>query len=96
MIYIELERDVEGYLVREVMRRGGICLKFIPDDVPGMPDRMVLLPGGRLVWVETKRSDGKVRKLQEYQHMRLKKLGQEVWVVYTKEAVDNMLSIVSG
>lgn len=95
MIHIELERDVEGYLVREVMRRGGLSLKFIPDDVPGMPDRMVLLPGGSLVWVETKRSDGKVRKLQEYQHMRLKKLGQEVWVVYTKEAVDNMLRVVS-
>ena len=45
-----LERDIERRLVRNVEAAGGLCVKFIPDNRAGMPDRLVLLPGGVVAW----------------------------------------------
>ena len=89
---MQLEKDVEGYLTRQVERLGGRCLKFIPDVDNGMPDRIVLLPGGITVWVELKNGEGETaRRLQQMQHAKLRKLGQRVEVIQTKEAVDRLL-----
>ena len=86
------ERDVESHLRRIVEARGGRCEKFIPDQDSGMPDRIVMLPGGVLVWVETKKpKGGSVRKLQEFQHARLRRLGQRVEVVWTKAQADALV-----
>ena len=46
-----LEREVEQRLVKLAHDAHGVALKFIPDNMRGMPDRLVLLPGGALVWV---------------------------------------------
>lgn len=87
------EREVEAHLRKEVERRGGRCVKFVPDQDPGMPDRIVMFPGGVLVWVETKKpKDGRVRKLQLFRHKQLMALGQRVVVVWTKEEVDELVS----
>lgn len=86
------EREVEGHLRREAERRGGRCVKFVPDVDNGMPDRILMLPGGILVWVETKKpKGGKVSSLQREQHRRLRALGQRVEVVWTKEEADALL-----
>ncbi len=90
------EREVERCLKREVEKRGGKCLKFVPDQDPGMPDRLVLFPGGVAVWVELKRPDGKVRKLQEYRHGQLRDLGQRVEVVLTKEQACRLAEEIGG
>jgi hypothetical protein len=88
-----LERDVEAYLGRRVKQMGGKCDKFIPDQNNGMPDRIVMLPGGVLIWVELKRcEDEDARKLQRMQHRKLRRLGQRVEVVRTKAEVDELLS----
>ena len=89
---MDLERDVERYLSHEAEKLGGWCAKFIPDNVPGMPDRLLLLPGGVTVWVETKRAAGELRALQMYQHRKLRRLGQRVEVAYTKADVDSILT----
>ena len=87
------EREIEGYLRRRVEQAGGRCVKFIPDVDNGMPDRVVMLPGGVLLWVETKKpKGGKVSSLQREQHRRLRALGQRVEVVWTKEDADALLS----
>jgi protein involved in temperature-dependent protein secretion len=87
------EREIEGYLRRRVEKVGGRCVKFIPDVDNGMPDRVVMLPGGVLLWVETKKpKGGKVSSLQREQHRRLRALGQRVEVVWTKEDADALLS----
>lgn len=89
---MQLERDVESYLGRQVKKMDGMCVKFIPDIENGMPDRIVLLPGGITVWVETKNGTSeKARKLQQMQHRRLRLLGQKVVVAQTKEQVDRLL-----
>jgi hypothetical protein len=86
------EREIEGYLRRRVEKVGGRCVKFIPDVDNGMPDRVVMFPGGVLLWVETKKpKGGKVSSLQREQHRRLRALGQRVEVVWTKEEADALL-----
>lgn len=87
------EREVEAYLRTQVERMGGRCVKFVPDQDPGMPDRIVMLPGGVLVWVETKKPrGGRVSKLQRLRHEQLRALGQRVEVVWTKEQADRLVS----
>ena len=89
---MHLEKDVEGYLTRQVERLGGKCLKFIPDIDNGMPDRLVLLPGGITVWVELKNGTSEdARRLQKMQHLKLRRLGQRVEVIQTTAAVDALL-----
>ena len=89
---MQLERDVEGYLRRQVEKRGGKCYKFIPDIDNGMPDRIIVLPGGILVWVETKNGDDEqARLLQRVQHRKLRSLGQRVEIAHTKAQVDALM-----
>ena len=53
-----LEKDIERGLVRMVVRNGGRCLKWVCPGWLGVPDRLCLLPGGRIYFVETKRPQG--------------------------------------
>ena len=85
---MELERDVEQYLARRVEGMGGICLKHGQD---GWPDRIVMLPSGRLIWVETKRKTGELADLQVYRAFQLGKVGQYVVSVWSKDDVDELL-----
>ena len=88
----QIESEVEGYLRKQVERRGGVCIKFLPDFSRGFPDRIVLLPGGILIWVETKRPvGGKLDAAQKVAHVLLRRLGQRVKVVWSKDEVDELL-----
>ena len=55
------------------------------------PDRIVLLPGGRVAFVEMKRPGGRVDPLQEYWHNQLRSLGYPVYVIYTPEDLSRVL-----
>lgn len=67
-------------------------MKFLPDFARGFPDRIVLLPGGRLVWAELKRPRGGVLSpSQLVQHTVLRRLGQRVEVVWTEEQADDLI-----
>lgn len=80
------EARVEKVLGWEVRDRGGWAIKLLPS-VSGLPDRMVLLPGGRLIFVELKSPTGTVKPHQTVIHNRLRRLGFEVHVLNTTEAV---------
>ena len=91
----QLEREVEGYLVRQVEKMGGMCPKF--DSVRGWPDRIVLLPSGVLAWVETKRPVGGVLSpAQLVIHEQLRRVGQKVYVVWSQDAVDVLLESLAS
>ena len=88
----QLESEVEGYLRERVESAGGKCVKFLPDFSRGWPDRILLLPHGILVWVETKRPvGGHVDPAQNVAHVVLRRLGQRVEVVWSKEEADQLL-----
>ena len=75
------EKVIEQKLVQEVKARGGICPKFISPGYDGMPDRLVLLPGGRISFVEVKAPGKKPGALQRVRHKQLKQLGARVYVL---------------
>ena len=80
------ERDVESRLVDLARKAGGECVKCIPDQKVGMPDRVLMLPGGVLVWVELKKpKGGKVSAIQKHRHKQLRELGQHVEICWSKE-----------
>jgi hypothetical protein len=87
-----LERDVEGRLSSLAILHGWGCEKFIPDFNNGMPDRLLLLPGARCVWVETKTKGGRLSSLQRYKHKILRQLGQEVYVIWTKQQAEELIA----
>lgn len=72
----KLEKDTEEKLINMVKRHGGLCLKWVCPGWSGVPDRIILLPGGRVLFVETKRpKGGKIAKLQTWWLERLRGLG---------------------
>ncbi len=75
------EKQIEQKLVQEVKKRGGICPKFVSPGFAGMPDRLILLPGGRFAFVELKASGQKPRPLQKARHALLQRLGFRVLVI---------------
>lgn len=78
-----LEREIEARLVRMVKNRGGLCLKWVCPGWAGVPDRIVLLPGGRVVFVELKRpAGGRLSRRQVWWADRLFELGFRHWVVW--------------
>ena len=89
------ERDVEAYLTKRFDETKTPCLKFHPDGKAGMPDRIVLLPGGRVLWVELKTKGGHLEAIQKMQHKRLQDIGHEVRVVWSKEEVDNLIEEIA-
>ena len=90
------ENEIERYLRRQVEARSGRCVKFIPDFNRGWPDRIVLLPGGVLVWVETKRPIGGVIAPAQYvAHEDLRRLGQHVRVARTQDEVDRLIEEIA-
>ena len=76
-----LEKEIERKLVNAVRNAGGMCPKYVSPGMDGMPDRLVLMPGGRLAFVETKAPGKKPRPLQLHRHAQLRALGFDVFVV---------------
>jgi len=89
-----LEAVVEDALNGGVDALGGLCLKLNPLWYVGIPDRLCLLPGGRLVFVELKTIGGRVKRKQSRWHERLRALGFRVEVIWTLEQVAGFLKTV--
>ena len=85
-----LEKDIERKLRDMVERHGGLCLKWVCPGRAGVPDRIVLLPGGRVVFVELKRpKDGVLSELQKWWAKKLMALGFEYWSIWNKSDLDD-------
>ncbi|MDX1486595.1 MAG: VRR-NUC domain-containing protein [Acidiferrobacterales bacterium] len=84
-----LERDIERYLVRRIKALGGMAEKFTSPGKRSVPDRIVTLPGGRILFVEMKAPGKKPTENQRRDHERRRALGCEVMVIDAKEGVDD-------
>lgn len=86
-----LEKEIENYLVRKIKNKKGIAYKFTSPGNSGVPDRLCLLPNGKIFFVELKSPGKKPRALQVNQITKITKLGQRVYVMDSKEKVDEVL-----
>lgn len=91
-----LEKQIEARLKREVEKAGGLALKFISPGTGGVPDRIVLLPGKEVVFVELKGPSKSLRPLQLKRKKQLEALGFAVYVLDSYEAVEELMQEVRG
>ena len=75
------ESEIESILVSEIRKAGGRAYKWVSPGNSGVPDRIVFLPGGKVIFVELKTDSGKVSAQQKIQINRIQSLGQDVRVV---------------
>ncbi len=85
------EKQIEQKLVHAVKDLGGICSKLVCPGMDGMPDRIVLLPHGRIGFVEVKAPGKRPRPLQLSRHRLLRRLGFRVYVLDDPAAVAGIL-----
>ena len=83
-----LERDIEKALIRKVKSLGGMCEKYTSPSRRSVPDRLVSLPGGRIIFVELKAPGKKPTPLQERDHAARRALGCDVRVIDNKDDAD--------
>lgn len=90
------EKVIEHALVMATRGKGGIAPKFISPGFAGMPDRLVLLPGGRMGFVELKAPGRKPRPLQLARHRLLRRLGFKVYVIDDTRQIAMVLKEIGG
>lgn len=81
-----LERDIERALCERVKALGGTCEKFTSPGRRSVPDRLVTMHGGRIIFVELKAPNKLPTELQKKDHARRRALGCDVRVINTMEA----------
>lgn len=86
-----MEKTIESYLRKQVKESGGFALKLVCPGWTGVPDRLILMPGARVFFAETKDAGRKPKPRQRYVHGRLRGLGFTVFVPDSREAVDQMM-----
>jgi|WetSurMetagenome_2_1015567.scaffolds.fasta_scaffold04723_4 hypothetical protein len=86
-----IEKTIEQYLYAKICVIGGLCIKLLPDYMTGIPDRLCLFPGGKMVFVETKAPGKKPRPIQKVMHKKLRDLGFTVIVIDGIQEVDNLI-----
>lgn len=89
---MESEKLLEKKLKKRTEEYGGMCIKLICTHLNGLPDRLLLLPGGRLLFVEVKTTKQTPRRIQTMLHNKLKKLGFEVYVVDTTAKINQLFN----
>ena len=81
------ESAIEARLVRMVRERGGLCYKFVSPGNPGVPDRIVITPEGKTIYVELKTDTGRLANIQKWQQEEMKKRGVDVRVLHGLDQV---------
>lgn len=85
------EKVLEAELRERCKALGWMCIKLTSQYQRGLPDRLILMPGGRVCFAEIKTTGKKPTALQRVTHERLRALGYRVEVVDTTESLDNLI-----
>ena len=91
-----MEKQIEAYLVKRVRELGGIAYKFVSPSNRGVADRLVVLPGGVVWFVEVKTQGGRLAPLQKLFIEDMQRLEQNVTVLWSKEDVDAWIESIGG
>lgn len=85
------EASVEQRLKKKVNEHGGLALKLVSPGFAGVPDRLVLFSGSKVVFVELKAPSKKLRALQLKRKKQLEAIGFKVFKIDSYEAIDRLL-----
>lgn len=90
-----LEKDLEKKLRLNIEKLNGFCLKWVCPGWVGVPDRIVLLPGARIYFVEMKRpKGGHLSAMQKKWHEWLTRLGFSCWTIWTESDLTLFLLLI--
>lgn len=87
----ESEKVIEKLLCDIVHKHKGWCIKLLCTFITGLPDRLVLLPGGVIFFAELKSTGKKPTAIQLERHTRLRRLGFKVYVIDGTEQLKTIL-----
>ena len=90
-----LEKSVEQKLTKAVKDKGGLALKFVSPNFNGVPDRLVLLPYGKMAFVELKAPKKKMRALQIKRKRQLESLGFSVYCVDDVRVIGDVIDEIN-
>lgn len=90
------EKLLERKLAAAVKQSGGLAAKFVSPGLDGMPDRLILMPGGVAAFVEVKSPGRRPRLLQLHRHRLLRRLGFQVFVLDRPEQIGGILRDISA
>lgn len=90
------EKTIEQKFRAAVKAAGGLAVKFTSPGFDGVPDRLALLPGGRMAFVEVKAPGKKPRPLQLARHRQLRQLGFKVYVLDDEGQIEKIISEIGG
>ena len=90
------EKQIEQKLVKAVKARGGLAPKFVSPGFDGVPDRIVLLPRGRIAFVELKAKGRKMRPLQVRRKRQLESLGFLVYCIDSPDQIGGILDEIQS
>ena len=90
------EKTIEQKFVAAVKAVGGLALKFTSPGFDGVPDRIVLLPGGKMAFVEVKAPGEKPRPLQLARHRLFRRLGFKVFVLDSEKLIPRIIDEIGG
>lgn len=78
---MQSESKIERWLVNQIKSMGGIADKFVSPANPGVPDRLIVMPGGKVYFVELKTEIGRLSNIQKWQRRRYMECGADVRVI---------------
>ena len=90
------EKEIELALVSATKKRHGMCLKFVSPGCDGVPDRIVLLPYGKIAFVELKAPGKQMRPLQKKRKSQLEALGFLVFCIDKKDMIEVILDEIQS
>lgn len=90
------ESFIEEKLTKAVNQNGGVCWKFTSPGTAGVPDRIILMPEGRIAFVEVKAPGEKPRPLQLSRHRLLRRLGFKIYVLNNIEEIGGIIDEIKS
>lgn len=90
------EKEIEKKLALEVKKLGGLAVKFVSPGFDGMPDRILLMPGGKMAFVEVKAPGKRSRPLQMARHKLLRGLGFSVFILDDESQIGGIIGAVQS
>ena len=88
------EKQIEKKLVEAVKKAGGLAPKFTSPGFDGVPDRIILLPGGHMGFAELKSPGKAMRPLQMRRKRQLEELGFKIFCVDEPEQIGGVIDAI--